>query len=119
MLDLAGVEGGGFNLRGASSSGKTSLLVASSSVYGLPEEAVRGWRSTANALEGLAALHNDGFLVLDEISEVQPEHAGEAAFMLANGRQKARANRTGSSRKVLTWKLLFLSSGEELSLIHI
>ena len=79
----------------------------------MPEEAVRGWRSTANALEGLVALHNDGFLVLDEISEVQPEHAGEAAFMLANGRQKARANRTGSSRKVLTWKLLFLSSGEE------
>ena len=113
LLDLAGVEGGGFNLRGASSSGKTSLLVASSSVYGLPEEAVRGWRSTANALEGLAALHNDGFLVLDEISEVQPEHAGEAAFILANGRQKARANRTGFSRKVLTWKLLFLSSGEE------
>jgi len=113
LLELSGVEGGGFHLRGPSSSGKTSLLLAASSFYGLPEEAVRGWRSTSNALEGLAALHNDGFLTLDEISEIAPEHAGEAAFLLANGKQKARANRTGSARQVLTWKLLFLSTGEE------
>ena len=113
LLELAGVEGGGFHLRGPSSSGKTSLLVAAASFYGLPDEAVRGWRSTSNALEGLAALHNDGFLTLDEISEIAPEHAGEAAFLLANGKQKARANRTGSARRVLTWKLLFLSTGEE------
>ena len=65
--------------------------MASSSVYGLPEEAVRGWRSTANALEGLAHCIMMA-LVLDEISEVQPEHAGEAAFMLANGRQALQMN---------------------------
>jgi uncharacterized protein (DUF927 family) len=64
-------------------------------------------------LEGLSALHNDGLLILDEFSQIAPGQAGEAAYMLANGQGKTRAGRTGAARAAATWRLLFLSSGEE------
>ncbi|CEK09175.1 DUF927 domain-containing protein [Legionella hackeliae] len=39
-------------------------------------------------LEGLASLHNDGLLILDELSQMDPREAGEAAYLLANGQGK-------------------------------
>ena len=38
---------------------------------------------------------------------------GEAAYLLANGLGKARASRTGTARQSASWRLLFLSAGEE------
>jgi uncharacterized protein (DUF927 family) len=114
LLDISGeTDGGGFHLRGASSTGKTTLLHAASSVWGDPTRYMRTWRATANGLEGLAALHNDGILILDEISQVDPRQAGEIAYMLANGSGKSRATRYGTARASAQWHLLFLSSGEQ------
>ena len=81
------------------------------SVWGEPSAYVWLWRATANGLEGLAALHNDGLLILDELSQIDPREAGEAAYLLANGQGKARASRT--ARAAQRWRLLFLSAGEE------
>jgi uncharacterized protein (DUF927 family) len=63
-------------------------------------------------LEGLALLHNDGALILDEIKECTSGEIGDIAYMLANGQGKCRANRNGAARQSATWRLLFLSSGE-------
>lgn len=111
MLAYSGQESGGLNFVGDSSTGKTTALRAACSVYGGPEYMQR-WRATANGLEGLAALHNDTLLVLDELAQVDPREAGEIAYMLANGSGKARAGRTGSARARQSWRLLFLSAGE-------
>jgi len=73
----------------------------------------RLWRATANGLEGLAALHNDGLLILDELTQIDPTEAGEAAYLLANGQGKNRASRNGSARQAPRWRLLFMSAGEE------
>lgn len=113
LVDVAGEDSGGFHLRGGSSSGKTTALKAAASVWGNPNSYPRLWRATANGLEGLAALHNDGLLILDELSQVDPNEAGEAAYLLANGQGKARASRTGAARQSARWRLLFLSAGEE------
>ena len=112
ILDIAGMEGGGFHLCGNSSKGKTTLLRAATSSWGNPAKHMRSWRSTANALEGAALLHNDNILILDEIKEISPKEAGAAVYMLANGQTKGRANRSGAARKVPTWRTLLLSSGE-------
>lgn len=61
----------------------------------------------------LAALHNDGLLILDELSQIDPKEAGEAAYLLANGQGKNRAARNGTARQAASWRLLFLSAGEE------
>jgi uncharacterized protein (DUF927 family) len=54
-----------------------------------------------------------GLLILDELSQIDPKEAGEAAYLLANGQGKARASRTGSARQSARWRLLVLSAGEE------
>lgn len=113
LADVVGEDSGGFHLRGGSSSGKSTALRAAASVWGDPSTYPRLWRATANGLEGLAALHNDGLLILDELSQIDPKEAGEAAYLLANGQGKARAARTGAARQSARWRLLFLSAGEE------
>ncbi|WP_300708601.1 DUF927 domain-containing protein [uncultured Desulfovibrio sp.] len=111
LLRLAGLEGGGFSFEGCSSSGKTTALQVAASIWGGPAH-VRAWRTTDNGLEGLAALHNDGLLVLDEVGQASGKTLAEAAYMLANGAGKARSGRDGGLRRAHTWRLLFLSSGE-------
>jgi len=113
LLDLVRPDGsGGFNLMGSSSKGKSTCLEAAASVWGRPHP-LPTWRATGNGLEGIAAARNDGFLVLDELSQVDPKEAGQVAYLLANGSAKARASREGSARAMKQWRLVFLSSGEQ------
>lgn len=112
LLRLVGLDGGGFHLVGDSSSGKSTALRVAASVAGEPSAYVREWRATANALEGVAVLHNDTTMILDEISQVDGQQAGEVVYMLANGAGKSRANRAGEARSVATWLVQTLSAGE-------
>lgn len=116
LLTPLGEEGGGLQLRGGSRLGKSTALKAAASVWGAPDGPdafKRSWRATGNGIEGLASQHNDGLLPLDELGEIDPREAGTTAYMLGNGTGKARAHRTGTTRPVATWRLLFLSTGEE------
>lgn len=107
-------ESGGFHFRGPSSIGKTTGLTVAGSVWGGggPKGFVQSWRATDNGLEAVAAGHCDMLLPLDEMSQVDPEVAGEVAYMLANGQGKQRAARDGMARRPNAWRTLFLSTGE-------
>lgn len=111
-LGLVSTEGGGVHLRGPSSVGKSTALHVAASLYGSPEQFARTWRTTDNGLEGVAAIHSDLLLVLDEIGQLEPKHAGQVAYMLANGQGKSRSHRDGSPRATVQWRVLFLSAGE-------
>ncbi|MTD99856.1 DUF927 domain-containing protein [Paracoccus sp. YIM 132242] len=114
LLQPLSVEGGGFHFRGGSSTGKTTALQVAGSVWG--GGGINGyvgtWRATSNGLEGIAALHCDTLLCLDEIGQIDAREAGQVAYMLSNGRGKSRAGRGGEARKSSEWRVLFLSSGE-------
>ena len=97
MLALCKSEGGGIHFVGDSSTGKSTAMQASCSVWGGTNFA-RSWRSTANGMEGAAALFNDCLLALDEISEANPKEIGEIVYSLGNGNGKQRAGRTGAAR---------------------
>ncbi len=115
LLYLTGDESGGFHFVGTSSLGKTTALRVAGSVCGgstRPSGYLRQWRATSNGLEGIAALHCDTLLCLDELSEVNAREAGNIAYMLANGQGKSRARRDGSARAAFAWRTMFLSSGE-------
>ncbi len=112
LLDISGEESGGLHLQGRSSDGKTTALHAGGSVWGKPRSYVRQWRATANGLEGLVAVHNDGALFLDELGQAEGKEAGAAAYMLANGGAKVRMSKAITVRPGATWRVLFLSSGE-------
>jgi putative DNA primase/helicase len=114
LLQLAGLEGGGLNLFGQSSRGKTTCLQAAASVWGRGGTPgfVRAWRATANGLEGAAAQSTDTVMVLDELGVVDGRDASQAFYGLANGQGKQRAARDGSPREPKSWRVLYLSSGE-------
>ena len=92
LLFPLATEGGGFHFRGGSSTGKTTLLQVAGSVWGGGGIGgyIRSWRATSNGLEGVAALHCDTLLCLDEIGQINSREAGEVGYMLANGQGKAR-----------------------------
>lgn len=111
LLEPLGLHGGGLHLRGASSRGKSTVQRVAVSVWGAPDF-MHSWRATANGLEGVAAACNGTLLALDELGEVSGRDAGAAAYMLANGTGKSRANRAGMVRATVHWRVMILSSGE-------
>lgn len=111
LLEPLEIEGGGFHFKGPSSIGKTTALIVASSVWG-GRSYLKTWRTTDNGLEGLCTCHNHTLLVLDELSQYDPEKAGTAAYLIANGQGKGRSNADGRLRKPASWRLVFLSSGE-------
>ncbi len=114
LLVMSGDDGGGFHLRGGSSTGKSTALFVAGSVWGGGGLGgyVKNWRATDNALESTSALQNHTLLCLDELSQVDPKAAGQAAYMLANGKGKSRSGKDGQARRALEWRLIFLSTGE-------
>ena len=111
VLAKVNAESGGAHLTGASSTGKSSLMAGAVSVWGSPAYK-RGWRTTSNGLEAVAAAFNDCLLALDEISEADPKDVGAAVYMLGNGQGKQRADRSGGFRRVARWRVSVLSNGE-------
>jgi hypothetical protein len=113
LIGPCGYESGGVHFRGCSSIGKTTALAVAGSVWGGGSDGyVQTWRATATGLEATAAAHNDALLVLDELAQITAQEAGQAAYMIANGKGKSRSTKELRSRKCASWRLLFLSSGE-------
>lgn len=118
LLRLVGMEGGGVNLRGPSSTGKTTLVDMAASVWGAasktgPNAFVRTWRATANAIENVASQHAHVLLPLDELGMVEPREIGQTLYLLADGQGKERARASGGNRFSPSWLTLVLSSSEE------
>jgi len=114
LTPLEQQNGAGVHFKGQSSKGKTTALYVGCSVWGKPSNYCKTWKSTGNALEHTAYIHNDGFLALDEIGEVaNPKELGNIAYMLANGKGKARLTKEIKAKPSYAWKIIFLSTGEK------
>lgn len=113
LVELAGESGGGFQFTGETSKGKTSALIdPAASVWGHPGQFARKWRATVNGLEAVCLARNHNITILDDLGEINPAEAGQAAYMIANGQARLRMNKDTSARRVATWKTMLLSSGE-------
>jgi putative DNA primase/helicase len=112
LLTPLKIEGGGFHLVGSSSQGKSTLLECAYSVIGgsSEESFTPSWRTTDNAMEKMAMIHNHSLLALDEVSQVNSRDLYNISYMLTSGEGKHRANRRHS--KLAKWRLIFLSTGE-------
>lgn len=110
-LEIVGAESGGFNLRGPSSKGKSKCLRVAISVFGSPEYE-RTWKATANGLEGICVLYNDGLLALDEMGQSEPKEIGQIAYSICSGIEKTRSNRSITTREARNWRVLLLSTAE-------
>lgn len=119
LLEVSGVESGGFNLSGPTSCGKTTALQVSASVWGSGAATnqasrtgtlINTWHTTNNALESLAQAHSGMPLLLDEIGS----HTSGALpiYALFAGQGKGRMSGSGGLRDRATWQTLLLSTGE-------
>ena len=116
LLEVSGQESGGFNYVGGSSTGKTTALEAAGSMWGKGTSSggyILNWRATSNGLEGIAELHSDALLCLDEIGQAPGRTIFEATYMLANGMGKTRGTASGGHKNPKTWRIMVLSSGEK------
>ncbi len=113
LLEPLGEQSGGFHLVGTTSTGKSTALYVGGSVWGGGSNGfVRNWSTTANGLEATAELHNDCALFLDELHSANPKAVVEMVYALGNGAGRARMTRGLTARRVTTWRVLFLSTGE-------
>ena len=114
-LSILDEDGGGCNLHGRSSRGKTKCIKVGISFLANPDPMVgylRTWRNTANAVEGLCALHNDSLLPMDELGQSEASEAGGMAYSITSGIEKGRLNRKSDLRTNKTWRTFVISSGE-------
>ena len=111
LLDMAGMDSGGFHFQGHSSTGKTTVMRGAWSVHG-SHSGVRTWRGTSNGLEAISAQHNDACLCLDELGQAPSRTVGELIYMLFNGQSKNRMHGDGSARVLRSWRYILLSNGE-------
>lgn len=103
---------GGFHLLSDSSNGKSSVLYCAASVWGHGKDFALKWNATANGLEGIAALRNDGLLALDELGLADGRFVGDVVYSVADGIGKQRAGRTGAARTAKRWRVMLFSTGE-------
>ena len=66
LLEPLNQNGIGIHFKGKSSKGKSTAEFVACTIFGNPESYHCTWRSTGNALEQTAFMHNDSLLVLDE-----------------------------------------------------
>ena len=116
LVQLAGLDTCGVNLSGRTSKGKTTAQALAASVWANPKAGqgvLATFRSTANALEGLAKAATGTVLALDELGQADPRQVGQALFMLAGGAGKVRMSRDLVTRAPATFSTFAILSGEQ------
>ncbi|MBI6549944.1 DUF927 domain-containing protein [Xenorhabdus lircayensis] len=116
LLNILGVDGGVFSLKGASTKGKSTAQHVAASVWG-SGATTGGYSHSCNTtlvgIEVLATAHNDLPLILDELKSVNPKLVGQVAYMLALGQGKARGTKDVTLCETLQWRTLVLASSED------
>lgn len=101
LMQLLGMESGGFHLYGDSSDGKTTAAKAALSVWGKPDILKLTWEGTGLGFSNIAGARNDGFLVLDEIGQAAPRVVAHTAYSVINGTSKAQGAKEGGNRAIV------------------
>jgi putative DNA primase/helicase len=120
LLKSSGLDSGGFNIYGDSSGGKTTTAQIAATVWGCgadpglaPDMAyVRKWNATANAVEGLAAAHSDGLLILDELQTCSAKDFGKLIYDLTGGQGKVAMDASRNLKAQRSWRIMLFSTGE-------
>jgi uncharacterized protein (DUF927 family) len=120
LLKFARMDSFGVHIHKRSSHGKTTLSQVAASVWGCGADPstsgekafIRRYNTTANALQGLAAAHNDLLMVLDEIGTCEDKEFGKLLYDLFGGVTKNRMDRNSNLKDQKSWRIALLSNGE-------
>ena len=121
LLRFTNFDSCGLHLEGESSKGKTTCLLAATSVSRKADRReLLTWDATKAGLAEMAMAHNDNLMCIDELANSEGNvntlalRMREMAYMLASGRGRLRSSVYGLTLNLndARWRLLFLSSGE-------
>lgn len=106
------------NWANRTSTGKTTALRVAASVWGKPDEkapdsALTSWEATRVAIERRCSVCSGLPAIFDDSKQAKSnEMIAQTIYQVGSGRGKDRGSTTGMGR-TSTWKLAFLSSGEQ------
>jgi putative DNA primase/helicase len=118
LLHFASEPGGGNQLFGRSTIGKTMVSDLGQTIYGWPHETADdafgvSWGGTEAGFDALALARADLGLPLDEITLSDPRTAEQIVYKVALGTKGPRATSTGQLRETTHAYVLVLSTGEK------
>lgn len=106
-----------FHLFSSSSArGKTSGLMCAGSFFGDPLEIVRKFDSTATSLERMSITNNNLGVIIDELQQLDEQKKLlflNTIYSLCSGKSRSRSNIRLESVPQETWRLTYLTSGEQ------
>lgn len=116
LLKACGLTGGGLHVWGENGRGKSSILQASTSIWGHGRDFAHKWDATTNGLEALALSRNDTLMALDELQDLDVRTADKMVYALANGQARVRAKGVNGDVTINVkkpWRVMTLSTGEK------
>ncbi len=104
------------HLVGDSSSGKTTVAMLATSLWGSPTLAANGllssWNATKNALQMKLANNFGVVMCFDEVSQYTGSDATQVMYSLAEGTSRSRLDKNSQMRTGVQWRTTILSTGE-------
>jgi len=114
LMHMSGYHGGIINASGHPGNGKSTTMLAVTSVWGHPGNLmINGTKggTTPNALQTLLGIYNNIPFCLDEITRMDPRILGELCLSVNQGQGKLRSTRAGTLVKARdTWSTIMLTS---------
>lgn len=122
LMKMVGIQPFGFNLFGEAKSGKTTILLAASSSFGVSAGTLPNWNATSVGLQETASAYTDLVLPLNEVGVV-PGNVGQAHHHLrdfimtfSEAQPKTRAKVWTASHpasRTTSWRGIMISTAEQ------
>ena len=121
LLQFAGLQSFGINLFGPAKAGKTTLLLAASSMVGIARESqLPNWNTTVASFQETARLFNDLLLPANEVGLLAGRRGDaypklrQLVYVFSEGRDTSRhsSSSAASVSSSATWRGVFVSTAE-------
>lgn len=105
LLAFTGLNGVTVSFCGPSGTGKTLGQLLGQAVWGDPLKLHFAAKFTQNSLYNRLGLYSNLPMTIDEVTIINNKEIGDFLYMVTQGRDKARLNRTGEERETKSWSL--------------
>lgn len=111
LMRYTGFRGGVVSLAGQSGAGKTLMLCLIASIWGKHSDLIMLQEDTRNMLISRLGVLNTLPMVVDELTNQDPETCSNFVYQMTQGREKGRLDRNAVEKRVLNhWQTIAVTS---------
>lgn len=100
------------DISGSTSTGKSTLLKITSSIYGKPSKMISDFNATSNSIISRAVALKNFPLFLDDSKKADKTIIGDVIYTLSGGKEKGRSTITGDARAIREFNNITFTNGE-------